>query len=103
MLREEHLGTSRAEAFVGWRDEGDVPLILNARSGVAPAGDKSPFAIFAHARRLPVPRLKAVYCPGTSTAIAEVSCAPPTPRRLDILHVADRAYFRWYRVQQKPK
>jgi len=34
---EDYLGTSRPEDFVGWREEGDVALILNARSGVAPA------------------------------------------------------------------
>lgn len=72
---EDYLGTSRPEDFVGWREEGDVALILNARSGVAPAWDKLIFAIFARAYGLPVPRLKALYRPGVapSTAIAEIS------------------------------
>lgn len=71
----EYMGSSRPRDFVGWREESDVPLILNARSGVAPAWDKLTFAIFAQAYGLPVPRLRAVYRPGgaPSTAVAEVA------------------------------
>jgi hypothetical protein len=72
---EDYLGNSRPEDFVGWREEGEVPLILNMRSGVAPAWDKLTFAIFADAYGLPVARIKALYRPGlpVSTAIADVA------------------------------
>src|SRR3954469_13817639 len=72
---EDYLGNSRPEDFVGWREEGEVPLILNMRSGVAPAWDKLTFAIFANAYGLPVPRIKALYRPGlpVSPAIADVT------------------------------
>lgn len=67
--------TSRVEDFVGRREESEVPLILNARSGVAPAWDKLTFAIFARAYGLPVPRMIALYRRGIapSTAIADVT------------------------------
>ncbi len=72
---EDYLGAARPEDFIGWREEGEVPLILNARSGVAPAWDKLTFAIFARAYGLPVPRIRALYRPGIapSTTIADVT------------------------------
>ena len=87
---QDYLGTSCAEDFVGWREEGDVPLILNVRSGVAPAWDKFMFAIFARAYALPVPRLRALYRPGALTSAALADVTLETSERLAI----------WLRTQE---
>ena len=77
----EYIGGSRPEDFVGWREEGDVPLILNARSGVAPAWDKLTFAIFAQAYGLAGPEVEGALPAGRRTVDAPSPRSPSTPRQ----------------------
>jgi hypothetical protein len=75
----EYLDGGEVEDFVGWREAGDVPLILNERTAVAHAWDKFTFAILAGAHGLPVAKLRAVYRPGIAlkSRIADVTLDSP--------------------------
>lgn len=71
----KHIEGSRLEDFVGWREAGEIPLVLNARDSVLPGWDKFTFALYAHAFGLPTPRMIAFYCEGSrpGTDLAETT------------------------------
>jgi hypothetical protein len=76
----EFIRNSRVEDFIGWREEFEIPLILNERTSVLPAWDKFTLTMFGRYFDLPVPRLVAFYRPGPtpdpSIAATTLASAP---------------------------
>jgi len=71
----EFLGASPPENFLGSRCQAELAHALNLRQLVMPAWDKFSFAVVANAFGLPVPKLRAVYMPGTvaTSGVADVA------------------------------
>jgi hypothetical protein len=60
--------STRAQDYLGWRVEDDVSQALNPRNLMMPAWDKFTFALYAKAYGLPIPKLHALFKPGSPLA-----------------------------------
>jgi hypothetical protein len=87
----DYIAKSRVEDFVGWREAGEIPLVLNVRTTVTPAWDKFTLAMFGRYFDLPVPRLVAVYRPGPK----------PVEEIVDVGMNSPEALTNWLRTQKR--